>query len=290
MLCNARFLGNAEGKECWKLNNPFPEAIKSGLKNTRCVLRRVFLARVLVAANRLRGRQVVHFLHIGKTGGSAIKVALRPCRCTGRFLLKLHPHRVTLRDVRRGEKIVFFVRDPVGRFVSGFYSRQRKGQPLYFREWSPEEEAAFRLFATPNDLATALSSGVRDRREAAANAMRSIPHVRTSYWYWFENEGYFLSRSSDILFIGLQESLADNFAVLKEMLKLPESVRLPQDDVAAHRNPRDLDAHLDPEAIKNLKAWYAADYDFIKLCIRWRTEAKIRSEKTIAIIPPLPVS
>ena len=75
----------------------------------------------------LRTTDPVHFLHIGKTGGTAIKAALKayPPAVT----LHVHPHRFALADVPRGERVFFFVRDPLSRFVSAFHSRKRRGLP-----------------------------------------------------------------------------------------------------------------------------------------------------------------
>ena len=68
------------------------------------------------------------FLHIGKTGGSAVQHALRSL---AREDIVLCGHDVSLNDVPRGAKAVASIRHPVDRFVSGFYSRLRQGLPRY---------------------------------------------------------------------------------------------------------------------------------------------------------------
>ena len=208
---------------------------------------------------------IAHFLHIGKTGGSAVKHALRDHLSDGAYRIRLHRHKVKLRDVPRGEKVFFFLRDPVARVVSGFYSRMRQGRPRIFSAWSPDEEIAFRRFRTPNQMAVALSSADREQRERARHAMRSIVHVRDSYWKWFESEEYLRSRQSDILWIGWQQNLSQDFEVLKERLSLPDGVRLPDDDVRSHRNPSGVDKKLDTEAESNLRGWCQGEYAFISL-------------------------
>ena len=82
--------------------------------------------------NFLYGKQGVHFLHIRKTGGTAVKHALKSHLRTRRYLIFLHKHNVKLKDVPVGDKVFFFLRDPVSRFVSGFYSKQRRGRPSLF--------------------------------------------------------------------------------------------------------------------------------------------------------------
>lgn len=214
-----------------------------------------------------RDRSVrVHLLHVRKTGGTAVKHALAPCAGTDRCRIELHPHGTRLRDVPPGESVVFFVRDPIDRFVSGFFSKQRQGRPRYDNPWTPDEQAAFERFASPNALAVALSSADEAVNAAAVRAMKTIRHVKSSYWDWFEDPAYFRSRVPDIFFIGFVETLDADFARLRDKLGLPAGVTLPEGDVEAHRNPRDLDRSLVAEARRNLEAWYARDYAFLELC------------------------
>jgi hypothetical protein len=227
---------------------------------------------------KARGKQFVHFLHLGKTGGTAIKYALRNSKSPDRFAIYLHPHKTRLSDVPVGESVVFFLRDPISRFTSGFFSRQRQGQPRYTSRWSPEEEGAFSTFSSPNQLALALSSANDEERAGAVTAMRSIEHVRDSYWRWFVSREYFLSRRADLFFVGFQASLAADFEILKAKLSLPDSLRLPDNDIDAHRNPADVDRTLDHEATANLRRWYKGDFQFIDLCREiLRDDESIRS-------------
>ncbi len=218
------------------------------------------------AIQRSRGKQLVHFLHIGKTGGSAIKYALRPATTSHQFVLLLHPHPVRLSDVPPGETVFFFLRDPITRFVSGFFSRQRQGKPRHFIPWSPEEKIAFDYFHLPNQLALALSSNDDGERAKACEAMRTIRHVRDSYWKWLKDEQYLDLRADDILFIGLQENLASDFEFLMSKMSFPTNLTLPGDDLCAHRNPSHLDKSLQSKAVDNLKHWYKEDYACLELC------------------------
>ena len=230
-------------------------------------------------------KEVVHFLHIGKTGGTAVRYALErdliflsdvrgnitetstvyhpniPC------VLKLHGHRIRLKDIPDGESVIFFLRDPVARFVSSFYSRKRRGMPRYFFAWSPEEESGFQKFNTANELAISITTEDRKTSDAAVKAMKSIFHVNTSFWDWFENKEYFLSRMPDIFFIGFQESLDGDFERLKIKLGLPDTIKLPAESLEAHKGDySDFEKILEEKAIKNLEKWYAKDYEFLSLC------------------------
>lgn len=93
----------------------------------------------MIALFRKNKKQKVHFLHIGKTGGSAVKFALKEYSKTSWCKITFHDHKTSLSDIPEGEKIFFFLRDPISRFISGFYSRQRKGLPRYYSEWTSEE-------------------------------------------------------------------------------------------------------------------------------------------------------
>lgn len=210
-------------------------------------------------------KQRVHFLHIGKTGGTSIKDVLKNCSVNN-YTVVLHQHHVKLSDIPVGEKAFFFLRNPLQRFISAFYSRQRQGKPRFFWPWSAEEEKAFSLFLTPNQLAEGLDAEDIEYRQKAIMAMQSINHVKTSFFDWFLNEAYFKQRLNDILFIGFQEEFSRDFNKLKAILQLPEESILPDDDVKAHRNPATVDRQLSDIAVKNLTNWYKRDIDFYYQC------------------------
>lgn len=206
----------------------------------------------------------VHFLHIGKTGGTALRYVLEAV-AEGHPWLHLHHHATRLADVPLGQRAFFFLRDPVARFVSGFCSRQWQGWPRYHAPWSRREAIAFAVFGTPNELALALSSPDTPKHHQAVEAMRSIQHVCDSYWGWLGTPDALLSRCDDVLFIGQQEHLADDVRVLAGHLGL-DIGDLPSDPVAAHRGPEGSDRHLEAQAVENLMRWYAAEYQAIELC------------------------
>lgn len=213
----------------------------------------------------LAGIKTIHFIHIGKTGGTAVKYALKEYYRYGKFVIIPHSHSFKLSNAPIGEMVMFFLRDPVKRFTSGFYSRQRQGLPRIYSPWTDEEKLAFEYFSDPDQLATSLVSEDQHVREKAYFAMKSIRHVNSHYWDWFGSEDYFLSRSADIFFIGFQESLESDFDKLKLKLGLPETVKLPDDPVIMHKNPV-TNAVLSTEAIQIMKEWYRIDYEFIGFC------------------------
>jgi hypothetical protein len=212
-----------------------------------------------------RGKQIVHLLHISKTGGTAVKSTLRGHLTTRTSAIFLHEHSWHLRHVAQGQKAVMFFRHPIPRFVSAFNSRQRCGRPRYDVPWNQAEAAAFAQFTAPNQLACALSSDDPGRLEAARAAMSGIRLLNDSFFKWIESDEYFAERAADILFVGFQENLANDFEVLKGMLGLPRQLELPTDNWSRHGNPG-ADGRLDETAAENLAIWYARDIAFFEAC------------------------
>ena len=185
-------------------------------------------------------RVAVHFVHIGKTGGTAIKHVLRPIfraeteTALGKVILH-KGHTFKLADVPRGDKAIFCVRDPLSLFVSAFHSRLRKGQPKFYFEWSPAEAAAFERFPTPQSLAEGL--GQRRRGDAHGGAAGDegdpahprdppLPAARPSTSW---------RTASQIAYIGRQETLDDDWQRIRALLELPEDIELPSDPKKSHR-------------------------------------------------------
>lgn len=220
----------------------------------------------------------VHFLHIGKTGGSAIKHVLKKHLETPKYIIELHGHGTSLKDIPKGEYVVFFLRDPVSRFISAFYSRQRKGQPRYYSEWSDQDKEVFEIFKTPNNMACSLADQNSKQHSLSIKAMKSIQHF-TPYKKWYIDFEYFNSRIEDVLYIGFQESLTTDFAELVNTLELPQSVAiLPTDDIAAHKNPKDLDKVIDKNGVLALRDWYSDDIKFISLCKRAMSNKRVNAD------------
>lgn len=212
----------------------------------------------------------LHLLHIGKTGGSALKHALR----TGakNKAIMLHKHDVHLRDIPEGEKIAFSIRDPVSRFVSAFNSRLRKGQPLHNNEWTEGEAEAFSHFSTPNELAEGLSSPSERVKQNARFAMANIYHVSHHLTDWLESVETLRDRKQDIGFIFLQQKLDHDFLIFTERYGLSGQVSLPNDPVASHRMPGGLDVDLSATGAANIADWYARDIALFHYCLELRDQ------------------
>jgi len=211
-------------------------------------------------------------LHVGKTGGLAVKEAIRgPQRgvqsvyqdaAPGTRIL-VHSHFVGLRDVPVGDEVVITLRDPVARYVSGFNSRQRQGLPKHFNAWKPGERRAFERFASPDELGLALASTDTDERGAAEAAMGHIGHVRTHLSDWLGSPERVRQRREDFLLVAWLETLAGDFERLRGLLDLAPDRVLPADPRTAHRAPSTQATSLSAGAERNLRAWYRRDDAFI---------------------------
>lgn len=211
------------------------------------------------------------FLHISKTGGTALSEVLE------RFEDKVRKrgHRFRLEDIPETRKVVFVVREPVDRFVSGFNSRLRKGLPRHRLPWSPAERVAFRRFKTPNALAEALS-GSEEERAAAQAAMDGIMHSSLKLTYTLGTLPEFESRREQIAWIGHQPTLTADFERLKALLGLPDDATLPTDPVRSHATPEGYETGLSETGRANLAEWYKDDYPVYEACLALREELLAR--------------
>ena len=221
----------------------------------------------------------VHFLHVRKTGGTAVIEALRPV--ADQYGIVLHGHATRLVDIPRDQFVFFFLRHPVPRFVSGFYSRLRRGLPRHYYEWSTAETEAFEYFRTPNELAESLSSSDSELTMRAHRAMLAIRHVKNTYEDWFCGTNELEDRFDSILYVGLQETLKSDFDRLKTLLGLPCSVLLPSDSTLAHRTPTHFDRRLSPLAERNLSCWYKGDIEFYNYGVQVRSRIRTRLGATL---------
>jgi hypothetical protein len=207
-------------------------------------------------------------LHIGKTGGTYTRhviSAIPAARHSIRFL----DHQFTLETALKSfpdERAIFAIRDPLAIFVSGFYSRMRKGQPLYNVPWSPDEAIAFSSFQTPNQLAEALGSSQTELKVRAEFSMRSIYHVARCLHFYLLSVAFVRQNRSRVSFILRQANLDDDISRLLTKNGIANSHEPVHDDLIRHSSPADMDRTLSPAAIRNLTVWYKTDFELYAEC------------------------
>ena len=206
-------------------------------------------------------------LHIGKTGGTYTRHVISAIPAA-QHLVHFLDHQFTLETALKSfpnEKAIFAIRDPLAIFVSGFYSRMRKGQPLYNVPWSPDEAIAFSSFQTPNQLAEALGSSQPGLKARAEFSMRSIYHVARCLHFYLLSVSFVRQNRSRISFILRQANLDDDIS--RFLIKNGMSPHKPvHDDLTRHSSPADLDRTLSPVAVSNLTAWYKIDFELYAEC------------------------
>jgi hypothetical protein len=214
----------------------------------------------------------VHFIHVSKAGGTALRHAIRATRHEAGGRLDTpwggvvgHNHSFRFADVQAGDFAVIPLRDPVTRFVSAFYSRLRQGAPRYVMEWTPRERKAFAWFPTPQALTDALAEPSGEPRRRAEFAMEAIGHVRLPMTHWTGKPSYVHKRIDDIVFFARQETLDADWEKLKELLGLPGEQTLPRDPVIAHRTSYTDDRVISPRGTRALREWYADDYEVLEI-------------------------
>lgn len=227
--------------------------------------------RFAVVANRERHKTAVHFLHIGKCAGSQIKhVSAQVNAIAGRRCVVAHQHSTTLHRLHPDARYFFAIRDPITRFVSGFYSRRRMGSPGGKKPWSDGEKRAFLHFEHANDLAESLFEDSTDGR-LATESILSIYHTATTQVSWFVGQGAFLEIRPPV-WIVRQERFDEDLATLfhragwSDMLPHIEQTR---DPVRRHANDYASVPPLSAKARVNLEAWYAQDREFYRMCRAW---------------------
>lgn len=238
-----------------------------------------------------QGRKIIHFLHIGKAAGSQVGLIARGFNAQSKdFAIHKHPHGMVLRDLPRQTPYMFSVRHPVSRFLSGFHSRKRKGQPKLLVPWTRHETLAFADFEHANDLAEALFSQ-DDRGLLAFRAIKSIGHTAQNQVDWIAPMGYFLKRRPPIAILRQEQFDSDLAAV---SAYVGEDIRkyITTDPKNAHRNDYSAVPPLTELAVSNLERWYAQDIEFYRLCSSWmdrklKAVAKAQAKSSLdAALPP----
>lgn len=207
-------------------------------------------------------------LHIGKTGGTYTKHILSSIPDAENLFRFLY-HQFTLEMALNefpNENAIFSIRDPLEIFVSGFYSRMRKGQPRYNYPWTPAETITFSTFKTPNQLAEALSSDERELRELAESSMRGLQHVAQCLHFYLRSKSFVQQCKPRISFVFQQHSLDEDIKRFLAKNNLPTVYSPITDNVIRHSNPVDLDRALSPTANQNLAFWYKTDFELYDEC------------------------
>lgn len=212
-------------------------------------------------------KEIINYLHIGKTGGSQIKYILEK-NINKNFKFKILHHSIRLSNLPKNERYFFSIRNPITRFRSAFYYRKNRGLPGVFQEWKAHEKKAFDTFVNANDLAENLFKNNKIGDLATA-AMLSISHLCNKQSEWFDKTAFFELRPP--IHIIRQENLKEDMEKLLKKLFLEEcfNLNLTLDENISRKNKYPQNSHLSTLAKSNLENWYSSDIFFYKLCENW---------------------
>jgi len=205
------------------------------------------------------------FFHLAKNGGGSISWFLRPIRDSWYHA----GHRETLPGLAERfpqSPIVFFVRHPVSRFVSGFYNLHRARSQGVRRLPSTADVLGFNLFPTPDDLLSGLRSADEWTRSAAEYAMNNLPFLRNPLANNLISTATVDAHLSRIAFIGTQENFSNSVEAMRTALSLPASLSLNANDRKSHRSPATLRTTISDENREVLLEWYRDDLVLYEHC------------------------
>lgn len=195
----------------------------TGIRNIRSELpsRAIGLNEEVAATGHL---QSLHVINIGRTSIPAIKGYLDGVKVGG-YRPVFHGLRVRLADVLKGSKVLLIYRDPIERFVSGFYSRLHEGKPNFDSPWNAEERAVFQVFTTPSELLEALASASdRSRLHSALKALREVEFINRGLTWYFDSPQSLERRLNDfvaVLNVADSQALGLSFQNIFSLNKTP---------------------------------------------------------------------
>jgi len=224
--------------------------------------------------SELDGKALI--MHVSKAGGTSIMKSIGPSlnHSKARYYNDLatlfrHPCECDSVSNKTGRQYVFFVRDPLKRFLSAYLERQRQGAPEYFAPWVPSERRTFKIFQTPGEFVCALNSSDPHRSDQAQEALEA----------WF----FTMSRLSDFMgnlsnvrqcvasgqfmFVGRAEHMDEDYTRLVETLRARDLLARPV-PAAPPRNKampaESKNVSLGSCSVYNLQQYYMEDYQIIR--------------------------
>ena len=164
------------------------------------------------------------------------------------------------------------MRDPATRFVSAFNMRFRMQYSEYRKYLTDKELKTFQSFDSANELAESLSSSDPLRQQMAMTAMKGTYFIKETLQQWLISLKYLKRRRDDILYIGRQETMKQDFDKIKKIIGLPDSLLLPKDRNKANRAPANSKTYISKLGLRNLRNFYQEDYKILEFCEQVQTE------------------
>lgn len=192
----------------------------------------------------------LHFLHIGKTGGSELKRRFNAInKMTGKTTILNRGHQILGADLASSDNYIISLRDPLRRFESAFHSLRSQG----VRDLSEVEKQLFKRFPGVNDIAQALRPDSPHRSDAVF-FMLYIRHFSQRQANFLRGIDY-IQRPP--MFVFRSESLDNDFEVFCEAIGV-EAMDIPFGN--SNSTPAgDSYEQLNAENAEIIRGWYAED-------------------------------
>ncbi len=227
--------------------------------------KKIFILTILNIFKEIIYGKKIKFLHIGKTGGSFIRDNLKLIDIDNKVKFLTHKESILEND---GYQYIFFIRNPIDRFISAFWSRYRKGNPRYNFEWTIEEKITFEYFKTPNQLAEAIFSDDKYIKEKANKAIESIPHLRMNLSFHLKDKDNIKDCIGKILYIGRLETINNDLNnIIKILGYSKEDLKeIKNDNITTHKTPSEYSklSNISKLGKMNLTKYFKNDYEIIK--------------------------
>ena len=175
------------------------------LRRYKQTVKQIFLAPYY----RYKGRIIVHYIHVPKTGGTSLKIALMSFGCvTPTHYFCLHGHGFTLKNVPPGDLAIITTRFNTYRQLSVYNARKYKCDHYNaLHKW---------LIGMNREEQAALETSFSELTGLQMNAIKCMYHDA----FWYTNGLRFSCRQLDM------ETLGDDFEYLKLATNIPEWVTI----------------------------------------------------------------
>jgi hypothetical protein len=228
----------------------------------------------LSAAANSNGNASVHpncsvpnrFLHLGKTGGTAFVTYASHYIPS---IEKVDHKEVKLKSVCGHHCAVLFVRDPIDRWISGYYSRYRRGCPMHCSNWTKCETKYFQQFPNVSALAEALYDSSNDTSSGTPTSENEFYHANRMVNYCVRHLqldfSFYLrdleTEYTKIGYVGLTDNLEAEFQHFVSKFNFTQILKHSFESI--HANPSNKTNVLSEKGRINLIKSLAKDYYYM---------------------------
>jgi len=198
------------------------------------------------------------YQHIGKTGGTSFREAVLSVKGGfQKFNCKNYQHRGHF-NYNVPTKVVFAVRDPIARMMSGYYCKWVE------TAWAKiaEEEQSKEMALPFNEFVNHWRLGTGELGDWAVRLRQKSIHLG-KLCKWYGDIESFKNNLEKVEFILFQETLSEDFKSLKNNVE--RFAELP-DIERKNKNPTQYDTTISEKNHKFLTEFFAQDYEFIQEC------------------------